>query len=205
MVLVDYLRRYDIIAINYIDDLAVIGNSEQDMRAKLRFVIEMFAALGYYLSVDKITWEPTQKMEFLGIGLDNVKRCYYFSDKKCNKLKTITRYCLDKHWVKIVEIQKVLGYLTHLKIAQNFHGPVAHALVLATMEESKSTDEQFIIKEGHTWVKLNQKARNELKFWNSIDLKGRFHTFDRKEFIIPNTTITTNECTDLIELKSTLT
>jgi hypothetical protein len=173
-VIVRYLRENKIYAINYIDDLAITGSSKKDCLNKLDFVLRLFTSLGYYLSRDKIQWEPTQMMEFLGIGLDAKNMKYYCSDKKLNKLKRVTEMCMQSNWVKVEVIQKLLGYLAHLKQVMNMHGAVAHALVASTIEIKDGKGENFKKIEDHVVVEIKKTAIREIQFWHDIKLESRF-------------------------------
>jgi hypothetical protein len=191
--LVDYLAIKGIVCINYIDDLAIIASSQEECKAHLLFALQLFSSLGYYLSMSKILWVPAQRMEFLGICLDTTTMVLSFSDEKKAKLKTICRRLLEPH-VKVNMVQKLLGYLEHLKIAMNFHGPVAHALIQVVIDQKPKV---WRMKSDFQDIILSDMAKAEVVFWLNIDLSHRERSFKYRVFdMAPNLLQVNNDYTE---------
>lgn len=172
-ILVDYLAIKGIVAINYIDDLAIIAKSESECRSHLKFALELFASLGYYLSPNKVQWYPSQSMEFLGICLNTTEATLYFSQAKKQKLRAVCNRLLGRD-ITVNMVQQLLGYLEHLKIGMNFFGPVAHALVADIIDSEQKKPK---MKSDFQKITLSDNSLNEVIFWSKVDLNVRERSF----------------------------
>ena len=67
---VSTLRRLGIRMSLYLDDMLLMADSVQEARAHLRAAIEILVALGFVINMGKSTFQPSQKLEFLGFCID---------------------------------------------------------------------------------------------------------------------------------------
>lgn len=187
-----YLEHNGICVINYIDDMALIS-TERKFNMDFLFILHLFRALGFYLSKDKVEWYPLKSMVFLGIGLNVELDLFYMTDEKLNKLSCLVNWLLVKPRVLVRDVQKVLGYLAHLKLPMNFHGALAPALQKETRKKQKKASCQILFKDQNTEIHLSPDSRFELLFWREAVLPRRWLTLSRKPVAVLNTVLYLNE------------
>jgi hypothetical protein len=68
--------------ISYVDDFLFISRSLQEARALMLFAAKEFQDLDWRVHFGKSSSDPSQDIEFLGMGLSSTARSYYAGEKK---------------------------------------------------------------------------------------------------------------------------
>lgn len=129
-----HLQQLKLIAFNYIDDLLVVFRPDSGWKpqAVITYVMDLFLALGYFVSPGKCSTEPLPRLVFLGIGIDVVKKEFYLTEEKREKLQSLARNIVQRKNVTVKQLQKWAGYVNSLSIvmpkAISWLGPVFNSL-----------------------------------------------------------------------------
>ena len=89
---VTLLRRLNIRLIIYLDDILIMGSSEEEILMARDTVIYLLQALGFVINWAKSVLEPAQEMEFLGIVINSKEMSMLLTEEKISQL---TKLCED--------------------------------------------------------------------------------------------------------------
>ncbi|KAI5631181.1 reverse transcriptase (RNA-dependent DNA polymerase) domain-containing protein [Phthorimaea operculella] len=81
------LRKKNIRVIVYLDDFLLVNQSAQRLEEDLSFTVQFLINLGWKVNFQKSVLEPTQNLEFLGIGWNTKLDQKYIPQKKINSLR----------------------------------------------------------------------------------------------------------------------
>ncbi|XP_071126919.1 uncharacterized protein [Mytilus edulis] len=159
--MVKYWRQNSIDIVLYLDDGFGMASDYELCRKDSDFVKKSLEEAGFVVNVEKSVFEPTQKLEWLGITWDSVQFCISIPERRLNDLLQSIDEILDRFLFfsarqlaqvtgKIISLSPVLGNLTRLMTRYCY----------------------LCIVERLSWDKLLQivypaEILNELKFWKS--------------------------------------
>lgn len=104
------LRRKGVSVVNYLDDLLLISNSKDQSWLDLDTSVNLLTRLGFSINWDKVV-PPSQKLTFLGVELDSIKRTLALPPSKLSEfISLIDEWTLKKRCSK-KELLSLLGKL----------------------------------------------------------------------------------------------
>ena len=108
---VSTLRRLGIRMSLYLDDMLLMADSVQEARAHLRAAIEILVALGFVINMGKSTFQPSQKLEFLGFCIDTQNMILSLPHQRLHSLQTLARQILAQKKATIHLLAHLLGMM----------------------------------------------------------------------------------------------
>ena len=159
--MVKYWRQNSIDIVLYLDDGFGMASDYELCRKDSDFVKKSLEEAGFLVNVEKSVFEPTQKLEWLGITWDSAQFCISIPERRLNDLLQSIDEILDRFLFfsarqlaqvtgKIISLSPVFGNLTRLMTRYCY----------------------LCIVQRLSWDKLLQivypaEILNELKFWKS--------------------------------------
>ena len=110
------LRHQGIILLIYIDDVIVLGKTQQECNHNLSIAIRLFQSLGWFIKWEKTTEAATQ-FRFLGWLLDTQKMTISVPLHRVQKIHLTLSEFLKKTTVTLKETSQILGHLTSTSLA----------------------------------------------------------------------------------------
>ena len=109
--IVAYLRSRGIRVIFYLDDILVIGGSEEECKENLAFVLNLLQSLGFLINWKKSNLIPSQFFRFLGLEWDTRKGLIGLGEEKRLALRRRTT-AASQSPSTCHDLQILLGHLT---------------------------------------------------------------------------------------------
>jgi hypothetical protein len=66
----------------YLDDILIIGHSEESTREAVKLVVNFFESLGFVIQGEKSILEPSQVLEYIGLVIDTNSMNFFLLQKK---------------------------------------------------------------------------------------------------------------------------
>jgi hypothetical protein len=66
----------------YLDDILIIGHSEESTREAVKLVVNFFESLGFVIQGEKSILEPSQVLEYIGLVIDTNSMNFCLLQKK---------------------------------------------------------------------------------------------------------------------------
>ncbi len=66
----------------YLDDILIIGHSEESTREAVKLVVNFFESLGFVIQGEKSILEPSQVLEYIGLVIDTNSMSFCLLQKK---------------------------------------------------------------------------------------------------------------------------
>ena len=98
---------------NYIDDFLILAPEKALCESALSNVLSSLEQWGFPISPQKTVY-PCTSLEFLGLGIDSGKMCFFVPDKKRIKIGQEIKRFLSSKSQRVNVIQKLLGKLNFL-------------------------------------------------------------------------------------------
>uniref|UniRef100_A0A7M5V2U2 Reverse transcriptase domain-containing protein n=1 Tax=Clytia hemisphaerica TaxID=252671 RepID=A0A7M5V2U2_9CNID len=109
---ISLLRRLGIRLIIFLDDILLIASTPEELRQMRDTTIFLLQSLGFLINVKKSVFEPTQKIEFLGMIIDSIKMTLSLPEEKVVAIKKQCSEMLEKEKVPLRELSKLVGRLS---------------------------------------------------------------------------------------------
>ena len=88
---ISLLRKINIRAMIYLDDMLVLSHTIQEVHISKDTVIYLLQNLGFIINMKKSILHPCQKIEFLGVEIDSIKMTLSLTPEKEKKLSRLVR------------------------------------------------------------------------------------------------------------------
>ena len=156
-------RRHGIRVVFYIDDIVVLGVSEEDCRQRVLFVLQSLRGLGFLINSAKSHLVPSQSFTYLGLQWDTKNwRISLKSDREV-AIRARARHILDKEVVTCREVSRLVGQVLSTRDAV----PLARGRIRRVQWEFlKSCPDQSRL---NSLMFLSEEAREELQFWAHLE------------------------------------
>ena len=96
----------------YLDDYLVVGDTQEECRAKQAVLLNILRSLGFHIAWKKII-SPTQVVRYLGLEFDSIKMELRLPGDKLAKTKELVVTFRGKKCCKKKELQVLAGHLAH--------------------------------------------------------------------------------------------
>ena len=153
------LRRLNIRLIVYLDDILIMGSSEEEILMARDTVIYLLEALGFVINWAKSVLEPAREMEFLGILVNSVEMSMLLTEEKITKLTKLCKDTLSRGKLTVKKMGSLIGKLVSTAAA-----------VTPCMLQVRFMQQLHIkaVRDQKLWtdiIWLDEKARLELNWW----------------------------------------
>jgi len=155
----------------YLDDILFLHQSKTELVQMTPLICKLFKALGLVVNQKKSVLTPDQIMEFLGFQVNTVTLQLVFP---LRKLKQLAQH-LHQQNVTVREIARFVGKASMATRAV-WQAPLHYRALqfstnLASWENHSVETEVDISTKFDTYLTLNTKAQNDLKWWCTLDKK----------------------------------
>ena len=106
------LRRMNIRMIIYLDEMLLMGHSIEEIRMCCNTVIFLLQHLGFVINWKKSVLTPVQEIKFWGLKINSVNLEIPLTEQKLQKVKPKCQSLLTERETSILEITRVIDFLT---------------------------------------------------------------------------------------------
>ena len=108
--MVKALRRQGVRVVAYLDDfLAMFRSREEAIRVRDHIILPTLLRLGFITEDSKSVWEPTRRLEMLGLILDTEAAVVEIPEDKLDKIEGLAKSLLGKEQVTARALARVAG------------------------------------------------------------------------------------------------
>ena len=122
-----FLRANSITCLFYIDDRLIeeyngqapshLDSSRNRAELAIRYAVQLFVSLGYFINISKSVFIPTQCIIFLGMIIDSIQGSFFVTAKRKDKFKKIRDNLLQCKKVSLTTLQKFIGMCISMWLA----------------------------------------------------------------------------------------
>ena len=155
---VSHLRSMGIRLIIYLDNILILSQSAETLRAHMSTVAQKLESLGFRLNTSKCEWEPTQLIEFLGFLVDSLPMKLSLPESKVYHVQKECRSILGKRMATPRQLARLIGMLT-ASIPAVMQAPLHYRALQRLRNRSLKNsgyDQQ---------VKIDIESRQDLLWW----------------------------------------
>lgn len=161
----------------YLDDFLVIGDTEQECKQAYHELIKLLGELGFTINWDKVVG-PCQRLIFLGIEIDTVRRQLTLPDRKLCELRLLLNETMAKRSITKRDLQSLVGKL-------NF---AARVVFGGRTFLRRIIDNVNHMQRPHHHVRLNAQLRADLAWWTEF-----LGVFNGKTFFVESEPVQLDE------------
>lgn len=140
----------------YLDDYLIIGNTEEECQLAFSILLKLLQDLGFEISWRKLV-KPTQKLTFLGVELDTVKREMALPAEKLDELQQVISSFCRKRRTNKKQLQRLAGKL-NWACRVVYGGRTFLRRIIDTMNSLSPTGK----------FRLTQEFRDDIHWWHSF-------------------------------------
>ena len=155
--LVAELRREGLRGQLYIDDKLTLGSTFHECMDWEQKVKALFYKAGWVFKPGKRSGEPSQVCRFLGLIIDSRDLTFNIPSEKMESIRSRAEEMLRRRLNKVKVVASLVGLLQSVRLAT---GPIVGVMTRSLY---------FAINDAKSWssfVKLDDLAREELKWWS---------------------------------------
>jgi hypothetical protein len=119
-VVVAFLRKNGIRLVIYLDDILIAASSQTEAKVAVKRVRSLLESLGFVISDEKSSEEPSQKLEYIGLFIDSVKMRLILPDRKRLDIFRLCKSALKEPQISQIDLEKIIGNLNWAAAAVNF-------------------------------------------------------------------------------------
>ncbi|KAJ8309736.1 hypothetical protein KUTeg_011601 [Tegillarca granosa] len=163
-----YCRKLEVPCLLYIDDRLVSEFLEKEIRIlqgrflafkSLYIVCNVLVRLGYFISLSKSVFEPSQVLRFLGMLVDSEKQSFLLPSDKRQRFASLRDNILNLDLVDLKTLQRFAGkcisFMLAVPAAKLYIREVNIAIGFASKNSKK--------------VKVSGSLRSEIQYWKFLD------------------------------------
>lgn len=155
--LVAWLRTRGCKVMKYLDDFLVTGETPEEVIRTRDLLIDELLRMGFAISLKKSVLKPTQRIIFLGMGIDLLQRKFYWPEEKANGIQN-----------RAAEIIESSRKGTNTKELQSFIGKTAFLCQVVPLAASWRRQLEKASACEHPSVRLSEEAMAELLWWSDV-------------------------------------
>ncbi|CAC5396544.1 unnamed protein product [Mytilus coruscus] len=164
MQVTSFLRKLDILTLQYFDDRLLIASDKPhlphgNINTISYALVESLTRLGYTLSIKKSRFNPSQTIKYLGFFIDSEQKCFHLpSDKKLSFI-ALRELILKSEKVSVKTLQRFAGKCvsTNLAIpAAKLFCREVNAAISSGIKNSRD-------------VNISGDLKREIEHWNFLD------------------------------------
>ncbi|CAG5086611.1 Oidioi.mRNA.OKI2018_I69.PAR.g11282.t1.cds [Oikopleura dioica] len=171
---VNFLRKNGIKITLYLDDRLLIVTPASDKERKQLLegkqtsrevwaTAATLVALGGYVNIEKSTFLPTQRIEFLGFILDTVKETVEIPPQRWNALISLMNEALEKQLVEMKLLERIRGTMASMaEVFPNMRLLIRQTTLLIKQADNKNQEK----------IQLTRQIKAEWNRWRKLEEKG---------------------------------
>jgi len=171
--MVKFFRAKGIRIVAYLDDfLAMLRSSEEAIRVRDEVILPTLDSLGFLVKEAKSIWEPTRRLEMLGLILDTALQRVEIPEDKLLKVEGLARTLLDKDKVSARTLARIAGTVVSVSRAFPFAKMCTRELfnlIDAAHRDNWEWDQLITlspqVKEDAQWLLDNLRRRQGMAIW----------------------------------------
>ena len=172
-------EQFDMTIMAYLDDILIIGRSQEEVITATTQAFQMFSSLGFAISASKSVVKPAQTVEFLGFTLDSSTMLITVTAQKRTELITDLALFITKDSVTIRDFAKIVG-----RLAATLPGNRYGMLFLKNFEWAKAKALRRSRGKYEGQLTLTAPIKSDLQWWlDNIDSAS-------KPMYLPNPSLT---------------
>lgn len=110
--LIAFLRGKGIRLVVYLDDMLIVGESEDQLESQLKLVTQVLESVGFVINLTKSIKIPTQELEFLGFWVDAYHHTVSIPREKVDMIKKKCTSLLSVQVCTLRDLASLLGLFT---------------------------------------------------------------------------------------------
>ena len=154
------LRMLGFVNISYIDDILLMGNSENDCNVNVQHTKLSLEKLGFVINENKSIFKPTKEIVFLGNIINSESMTVELTKEKKDTLYAECKSLFEKNQAKIREVARIIGLIVSSFSAVDF-GPLHYRILerekIIALRDAHGNFEQF--------MNITEEMKQELSWW----------------------------------------
>ncbi|XP_022808832.1 uncharacterized protein LOC111345815 [Stylophora pistillata] len=161
----------------YLDDFLIIADTKVECQQAYEALIKLLGELGFHINWDKAVG-PCQRLPFLGIEIDTVRRQLTLPERKLCELRLLLSETTVKRSITKRDLQSLVGKLNYAARVV-FGGWTFLRRMIDTVNH---------MQRPHHHVRINAQLREDLKWWTEF-----LDVFNGKTFFVDSEPVPTAE------------
>jgi len=154
------LRSSGYISSGYLDDSFLVGYSYPECQENVQTTVKLFETLGFTISKDKSSMEPTHIIEHLGFILNSIDMTISLTEAKIRNIRLQGTQLLDKNFLPLREAAQFIGTLVSCSIAVQYAPLFYKQLEIEKIEALKMSKGNF-----DAFMKFSDTAKKDILWW----------------------------------------
>ena len=162
---------FGVVIVAYVDDFCVCAKTrELALQIREEIIVPLMKKMGWIRALDKGTWDPVQRWNFLGLQVDTAKGLVFIPQEKLIKYLENLDLILSKKYVTVRELASLAGKIVSVMRAfapALIHLRTTFALISRCTDGSQGWSERVEVSEAVRldleWLKVHLK-RNQGRF-----------------------------------------
>jgi len=155
-----FLREQGFLSVVYVDDSLLIGDTYEECVDNIRETVTLLRELGFTIHLDKSVLQPQQKIKFLGFDINTIDMTLTLPITKKEAIYSICTLFLNKLFVAIRELAKLIGMLV-----ATFPAVPMAPFYYRSLEKDKIRGLKFSKGNFDGTVKISDSSKSDLLWW----------------------------------------
>ena len=164
MQITSFLRKLDVLTLQYIDDRLVIASDKPDLpHGNINTIsfalVELLSRLGYTLSVKKSKLNPSETVKFLGFFVDSKQMCFHLPLDKKQTFISLREFIFKSEKVTVKTLQRFAGKCVSMNLvirAAKLYCREVNAAISIGIKNSRD-------------IHITGDLRKEIEHWRFLD------------------------------------
>lgn len=119
-VIFSHLRSQGLMSVTYIDDILLIGKSENECKMNIALTTETLEKAGFYINKEKSNLVPTKQLRFLGFDLSSKTMKISTPQPKLSRLAELVKSSLENRTMTIRRLSSIIGTIISILPAYKY-------------------------------------------------------------------------------------
>ena len=155
-------RKHGITCVFYIDNILVTGETEEDCRNKIMFVLQSLRTLGFLINSDKSVLQPSRRFLYLGMWWDTMDWTVSLSGEREAGLRSLSTRLRSRDFSTCRQVASMIGRAQ----SATYGVPLARGRIRQTQWEFLASCTSKA--DYSTSMSLSEEAREEPEFWEQL-------------------------------------
>ena len=151
------MTRRGFVVLVYLDDFLVIARTAEECYEAFSALVALVQRLGFEINWDKVVL-PCQRLTFLGVLIDGVRRTLALPDLKLQQLRQLLNHWCSKKKATKLELQQLIGKLNW----------AARVIKGGRTFVRRLIDLMCTLKRRHHHARLTSSARADIAWWSQF-------------------------------------
>lgn len=171
----EFLRSKGIRCVFYIDDILIMGRTEEECAKNVSIATKLLKFLGFILNLEKCQLQPSRKFKYLGFLYDSVKLTISLTEKKKEYILNLCKKYIEKTRSNIRKWAKFVGILVAASPAIKYS-----TLYIKSLERCKYIGLLHSHADYDAHLTLTQEAHEDIRWWiNNVPIATNSLKFEK--------------------------